>query len=65
MKLQEILDEMKMVAEGVKTTRSAYDLIQKMNIEMPILEQVYKILYEDKECALAVRDLLSRELKVE
>ncbi len=64
-KLQDILDEMKMVAEGVKTTRSAYDLIQQMQIEMPILEQVYKILYEDKECSVAVKDLLSRELKVE
>lgn len=65
MKLQDILDDMKMVAEGVKTTQSAYNLVHKMNIEMPILEQVYKILYEDKDCSLAVKDLLTRELRVE
>lgn len=65
MKLQAILDDMKMVAEGVKTTKSAYELVQKMDIEMPILEQVYKIIYEDKDSSLAVNDLLSRELKEE
>lgn len=63
--LKEIIDEMNMVAEGVKTTRSGYELAKRYNIEMPILEQVYKILYEDKSCAVAVKDLLMRELKVE
>jgi len=56
---------MKMVAEGVKTTKSIYDLTRPLEIEMPILEQVYAILYEEKECSLAVKDLLARELKVE
>lgn len=64
-KLQKILEEMNMVAEGVKTTKSVYDLTRPLNIEMPILEQVYKILYENKECSLAVKDLLTRELKLE
>ena len=64
-KLQQILAEMDMVAEGVKTTKSVYDLTRPMNIEMPILEQVYRILYENKECSLAVKDLLARELKEE
>ena len=64
-KLQQILAEMDMVAEGVKTTKSVYDLTRPMNIEMPILEQVYLILYENKECSLAVKDLLARELKQE
>jgi glycerol-3-phosphate dehydrogenase (NAD(P)+) len=63
--LQKILEEMNMVAEGVKTTKSVYDLTRPFNIEMPILEQVYKILYENKECSLAVKDLLTRELKLE
>lgn len=63
--LDEILAEMNMVAEGVKTTKSVYELVQKMDIEMPILEQVYLILYENKACSEAVKDLLSRELKVE
>ena len=63
--LQQILDEMAMVAEGVKTTRSAYQLARKQDVEMPILEQVYQILYEDKDCRAAVSDLLSRALKQE
>jgi glycerol-3-phosphate dehydrogenase (NAD(P)+) len=36
-----------------------------MDVEMPILDQVYQILYKDKECSEAVNDLLTRELKVE
>lgn len=64
-KLDQILEDMQMVAEGVKTTKSVYDLTRPLNIEMPILEQVYKILYENKDCSLAVKDLLARELKVE
>ncbi len=63
--LDEILSEMNMVAEGVKTTKSVYELVQNMDIEMPILEQVYLILYENKACSEAVKDLLTRELKVE
>ena len=63
--LDQIKSEMKMVAEGIKTTKSAYDLAQRMNIEMPILEQVYNIIYKEKNCSEAVRDLLNRELKVE
>lgn len=64
-KLEEILKEMNMVAEGVKTTQSAYKLAKKNNIEMPILEQVYSILYKNKSCKKAVKDLLKRELKSE
>ncbi len=64
-KLPQILDEMEMVAEGVKTTKSVHDLVQRMGVEMPILDQVYQILYEDKDCSTAVKDLLTRELKVE
>ncbi|MBL7108483.1 MAG: NAD(P)-dependent glycerol-3-phosphate dehydrogenase, partial [Candidatus Cloacimonetes bacterium] len=45
--LKEIIDNMKMVAEGVKTTKAAYHLAQKMNVEMPITNQIYKILFEE------------------
>jgi glycerol-3-phosphate dehydrogenase (NAD(P)+) len=54
-----------MVAEGVKTTRSVFDIVRKENLDMPILEQVYQILYKDKDCREAVRDLLNRDLKAE
>lgn len=64
-KLDQINSEMNMVAEGIKTTQSAYHLARKMQIEMPILEQVYNILYQGKNCSEAVKDLLARELKVE
>ena len=64
-KLDTILSEMNMVAEGVKTTRSAWNLAKKVGVEMPILEQVYQVLYQDKPCKDAVRDLLARSLKEE
>jgi len=64
-KLNDIINEMKAVAEGVKTTKSLYNLSQKLNVELPITEQVYNILYEDKDPAQAVKALLGRELKDE
>ncbi len=64
-KLSAILSEMNMVAEGVKTTRSAWNLARRVGVEMPILDQVYQVLYQDKPCRDAVRDLLARSLKEE
>ncbi|PIE58030.1 MAG: glycerol-3-phosphate dehydrogenase [Desulfobulbus propionicus] len=63
--LEQSLQEMTMVAEGVRTTKSCYNLARSKNIEMPLLEQVYQILYEGKECQSAVHDLFSRGLKSE
>ena len=63
--LQQILAEMEMVAEGIKTTRSAMALAKKIGVEMPILEQVYAMIYEDKPCAEAVQSLLGRDSKEE
>jgi len=65
MSLEEIIGSMKMVAEGVKTARSAYELGKKMRVEMPITNQVYHILYDGKDPEEAVRDLMTRELKSE
>lgn len=65
LKLNDILNQMKSVAEGVPTAESAFQLSRKYGIEMPIIEQVYKILYEDKDPAVAVRDLMERSLKSE
>jgi len=65
MGLEEITGGMKMVAEGIKTTRSAYELAKKMEVEFPITEQVYQILYEGKRPKEAVKDLMTRELKME
>ncbi len=64
-KLNDILGSMRMVAEGVKTTLSAFQLAQKLGIDMPITEQMYQILYADKSPRQAVTDLMLRVLKAE
>jgi glycerol-3-phosphate dehydrogenase (NAD(P)+) len=56
---------MKMVAEGVKTTLSAYQLAKKLSVETPIIEQMYLILFENKDPRAAVSDLMQRSLKAE
>jgi glycerol-3-phosphate dehydrogenase (NAD(P)+) len=65
MKLESILEHTASVIEGVATAESAYELSKKYGIEMPIVEQVYKIIYEGKEPSRAVNDLMSRPLKTE
>ncbi|MBE7413075.1 MAG: NAD(P)-dependent glycerol-3-phosphate dehydrogenase [Leptospiraceae bacterium] len=63
--LTDILNSMSEVAEGVKTTKSTYDLAKKMSLDMPITEEVYKMLYENKPPKDVVRDLMGRDLKRE
>lgn len=57
---KEAIDEIGMTVEGYTATKCAYELSRKMNIEMPIIEQVYKVLYEDKKPADAISDLMGR-----
>ena len=64
-KLDAILGEMNMVAEGVKTTLSAYELARKLGVETPIIDQMYGLLYEDKDARQAVGELMLRDLKQE
>jgi glycerol-3-phosphate dehydrogenase (NAD(P)+) len=61
-KLPEVLASLGHVAEGVKTTKSAYDLSKKLKVDMPITSEVYAVLYEDKTAERAVVDLMAREL---
>ncbi|MCB1321203.1 MAG: glycerol-3-phosphate dehydrogenase, partial [Leptospiraceae bacterium] len=63
--LKEALAEMNQVVEGVYTAESAYQLSQKMKVEMAITEQIYKLLYENKDPMQVTRDLMTRELKKE
>jgi len=65
MTIQEILGDMNMVAEGVKTSESVYHLAKKLNVEMPICEQVYLVIHKGKDVREAVSDLLKRDLKRE
>lgn len=64
-KLQEILNEMMMVAEGVRTTQAAYRLAQQHGVEMPITSEVYQVLFENKDAKQAVYALMTREAKRE
>jgi glycerol-3-phosphate dehydrogenase (NAD(P)+) len=64
-KLPEILSEMKMVAEGINTTKAALGLAQKYDLEMPIVKAVHAILFEDKDPRQSVGELMTRMLKVE
>jgi glycerol-3-phosphate dehydrogenase (NAD(P)+) len=64
-KLADILGSMKMVAEGVYTTRSVYEDAVKLGIEMPITTEIYRVLYESKDARTAVSDLMLREPKHE
>ncbi len=63
--LSQALAEMTMVAEGVKTTKSCFNLAATLGVEMPILEQTYQVLYENKDSRAAVQDLFQRRLKEE
>lgn len=64
-KLNEIAASMKMVAEGVETCRSAYQIANKLGIETPIINAVYKALFEDKDPIIATYELMDREMKSE
>lgn len=64
-KLKEILASMNEVAEGVKTTLSTKNLADKLGVEMAITQEVYHMLYEDKDPKEVVKALMSRDLKRE
>lgn len=64
-RIDDILGEMRMVAEGVKTAQSVHFLAERMVVEMPIAEQVYQVIYAGKSPQTAVRELMERSLKHE
>ena len=61
----EAMEEVQMVVEGVFSAKAAFALAQKYNVEMPIVEQVNKVLFEDKKPAEAVKELMLRDKKME
>jgi glycerol-3-phosphate dehydrogenase (NAD(P)+) len=63
--LSEVLEKLGHVAEGVKTTRSAFELSQRLDVDMPITAAVHSVLYEGRSPRQAVADLLARTLKPE
>jgi len=64
-KLDDIISSMRMVAEGVATSESAYELAKMHNVEMPIIEQIHEVIKNGKDPMGAVRELMTRSLKSE
>jgi glycerol-3-phosphate dehydrogenase (NAD(P)+) len=64
-RIEDIIGGMRSVAEGVKTAESAVALARKLNVEMPIAERMYAVLYEGLKVQDAINDLMERKLKEE
>lgn len=63
--VEQAISDIGQVVEGYRNTKEVYMLAQRMGVEMPIVEQVYQVLYCGKDAKLAAADLLSRERKFE
>ena len=63
--MQQAMDEVKMVVEGVYSAKAAIALAKKYGVDMPIIEEVNKVLFEDKPAKEAVNDLMLRDKKME
>jgi glycerol-3-phosphate dehydrogenase (NAD(P)+) len=64
-KLADVLAGMVSVAEGYPTARSAWELSRRHNASTPVIDEVYRMLYEGKDLVQGVRDLMSRDSKAE
>ena len=64
-RLDEAMKEVKMVVEGVYSAKAAIKLAEKYHVSMPIIEQVNKVLFENKPADEAVRELMVRDKKIE
>ena len=63
--MQEAMDEVQMVVEGVYSAKAAIKLAEKYKVSMPIIEQVNQVLFEGKDPAKAVNELMMRDRKIE
>lgn len=63
--LDEVLENMGMIVEGVSTTKAAYELSKQLNVEMPITETIYKVLYEGEDVNQAAKEIMLRDGKTE
>ena len=63
--LDEVLDNMGMIVEGVSTTKAARELAEALSVEMPITETIYSVLYEGKDIKQAAKDIMLRDGKEE
>ncbi|MDQ6656310.1 MAG: NAD(P)-dependent glycerol-3-phosphate dehydrogenase [Verrucomicrobiota bacterium] len=63
--LDEITSSMQTIAEGIPTAKSAYECARRLNVETPIIDEVYRVLHEGKQPLAAVQELLHRNQKAE
>ena len=63
--LNKVIARMKMVAEGVSTTKSVYMLGKKLNVELPITDEIYNVLFKHRPALIAVKRLMQREKRAE
>ena len=63
--MQQAMEEVQAVVEGVYSAKAAYRLAQKYEVSMPIVEQVYEVLFENKEVSTALKELMMREKRDE
>lgn len=63
--IDELSDKINMVVEGIPTTRSVYELAKNKNIELPITNEIYQVLFNNKDCKDSVDDLMMRDIKSE
>jgi glycerol-3-phosphate dehydrogenase (NAD(P)+) len=63
--LEQIVSGTQMVAEGIPTTKSAYECARRLNVDTPIIDQIYSVLYEGKRPDQAMQELLGRDQKAE
>jgi glycerol-3-phosphate dehydrogenase (NAD(P)+) len=64
-RFEDIMKGLSTVAEGVKTAKATRELARKHGVEMPVVDEVYRIIYEKKDPRLALQDLMGRELREE
>ena len=63
--IDDILSSMTMVAEGVPTVKAVYEQMKKQNISMPIVEAVYRVIYENMSAKEMMNELMNRSVKKE
>ena len=63
--MKQAMDEVKMVVEGVYSAKAAIALAKKYGVDMPIIEEVNRVLFEDKPAKEAVRELMMRDRRAE
>lgn len=63
--IEELENEIHMVVEGIPTTKSVYELAKEKNVELPITNEIYEVLFRGKDCDQSVRDLMMRDIKSE